>query len=158
MPTCDTEHSNHQYCFTLHLQPCLFHNNIGDSEYEVFDPPSASHQRIAALDDKLCLLQKENETLSEKVASLEQSKLNVALQNAVDRIQDLESKLKLCMEHLQGSGVPLEEKEKSKRPDDMKKEHNKKLLQTATTDQVSYQCEGAIMSFERGISYHIIRF
>ena len=106
----------------------------------MFNPPPAGHQKIAALDDKLCLLQKENETLTEKVASLEQSKLSISLQNAVDRIQDLESKLKFCMERLQGGGVPVdhEEEEKSKMADDVKKKHNRELLQRATTDQVSY--------------------
>lgn len=102
----------------------------------MFNPPSASHKKLAALDDKLLLLQKENETLSEKVASLEQSKLSVSLQNAVDCIQDLESKLKLCMERLQDSGIPVE-KEMSKTAD-MKRKCNRELLQRATTDQVSY--------------------
>jgi hypothetical protein len=118
-------------------RPSVLVSFIGDSEYEVFNPPSASHQKIAALDDKLRLLQKENEILSEKVASLEQSKLSVSLQNAVDRIRDLESKLKLCMEHLQGGGGPVEEKETSKSADDMKRKCNRERLQRATTDQVS---------------------
>lgn len=116
-------------------QSCMV-SFIGDSEYEVFKPPSANHQKIAALDDKFLLLKKENEILSEKVASLEQSKLSVSLQNAVDRIQDLEGKLKLCMERLQGSGGPVEEKETSKSADDMKRKCNRELLQRATTDQV----------------------
>ena len=103
----------------------------------MFNPLSASHKKLAALDDKLVSLQKENETLSEKVASLEQSKLSVSLQNAVDRIQDLESKLKLCMERLQDSGTPVEEKEMSKTAD-MKRKFNRELLQRATTEQVCY--------------------
>lgn len=114
----------------------------------MFNPPYASHKKIAALDDKLRLLQMENQTLSEKVATLEQSKLSMSLQNAVDRIQELESKLNLCMERLQGSGIPVEEKEKSKTTDDMKK--NRELLQRATTDQVSYNVSLKELFFEWG--------
>ena len=111
---------------------------LGDSEYEVFNPPPANHQAVTALDNKLCLLQKENETLTEKVASLEQSKLNVSLQNAVDRIEDLESKLKLCMELLQNKGDQFEEKEHGKTVDTVNSKYNRELLQRATIDQVSH--------------------
>ena len=124
---------------------------IGDSQYEVFNPPPASHQKMAALDDKLRLLQKENEMLSEKVASLEQSKLSMSLQNAVDRIEDLESKLKLCMERLQGSDGPVEEKERSKTAETVNKQHNRELLQRATTDQVSTKC----YKFSRNFLEHL---
>lgn len=78
--------------------------------------------------------------LSEKVASLEQNKLSISLQNAVDRIEDLESKLKLCMERLQGIDDQVEEKERSKTTETMNKQHNKDLLQTATTDEVITKC------------------
>lgn len=120
-----------------YVKPLVLVSLIGDSEYEVFNPLSASHKKLAALDDKFLSLRKENETLSEKVASLEQSKLSVSLQNAVDRIQDLESKLKLCMERLQDSGTSIEEKEMSKTAD-MKRKCNRELLQRATTEQVYY--------------------
>ena len=111
---------------------------LDDSEYEVFNPPPANHKVVTALDNKLRLLQKENETLAEKVASLEQSKLNVSLQNAVDRIEDLESKLKLCMELLQSKGDQFEEKEHGKTVDTVNSKYNRELLQRATIDQVSH--------------------
>ena len=93
---------------------------------------------MAALNEKVCQLQRQNEIFAEKLASLEQSKLSTSLQNAVDRIVALESKLKLCIEQLQGSGDDCQEVKLEKKHDKSAiQKHNRGLLQRASIDQVS---------------------
>lgn len=124
---------------------------VDDLEYEVFNPPPVSHQKVAALDQKLHNLQMENKLLTEKVASLEQSKLSMSLQKALERIECLENEVKQCLKHLQSSGG--KEYVASKEMDDTAAastmtdpECNRKLLEGATSDQVcrfaSDTCKG----------------
>ena len=74
-------------------------------------------------------MQEENEVLREKVASLEQAKLTVSLQKAVDRIEHLEKEMKCCMELLQTSV----DKAQDALTDEKR---NRELLKRATSDQV----------------------